>query len=129
MSGNLTDAAESLVLDWINGVGSPTRPTAPLKLALITTTTASTDSTAGSEVSGGSYARQTVTLSAASGGATSNSGTVSFAGMPSCTVGGVEIWDSAGSVRLWYGTLAANKVVNTGDTFEIASGQLTLSLD
>lgn len=126
MSGTFTDTAENLVMDWINAVGTPTRPSG-LKLAL--TTTVGTDSTAGTEVSGGSYARQTLAVSASSGGATANTATVSFAGMPSCTVQGVEIWDSAGGNRLWWASLAANKVVNSGDIFEITAGSLTLTID
>ena len=129
MAGNLTDTCENKLLDHILGTASYT-PTGPIKVALITTTTPSTDAAAGSEVTGGSYARQTLTCGAASAGATSNSGTLTWSAMPACTVGGVEVWDSAGTpVRLWYGTLAANKTVNSGDTFQITTGSLTLSLD
>lgn len=127
MADNLTNTAENLMLDWINGVGTPTRPTTPLKLALVTAN--GSDSAAGTEVTGGSYARQNVTFSAASSGATSNSGAVSFTGMPAATIVGVEVWDSAGTpVRLWYGPLSANKTTNSGDTFTIAAGDLDLTL-
>lgn len=130
MAGNLTDTAENLVMDWINGVGTPTRPTTSLQVALITTTTVSTDSTAGSEVSGGSYTRKNVTFTSSSSGASSNNADLTWTGMPACTVGGVEVWDSAGTpVRLWYGTLTANKTVNSGDTFTIATGDLDLTID
>jgi hypothetical protein len=127
VADNLTNTAEALMLDWLHAVGTPTRPTSPLKLRLMTAN--GSDSAAGTEVTGGSYAQQTVTLAAASSGVTTNSGAVSFTLMPSCTVVGVEIWDSAGSpVRLWYGALTANKVVNAGDTFTIADGELDLTL-
>lgn len=128
MAGNITDTAENLMLDWILVVGTPTRPTTSLKVALVTAN--GTDSAAGTEVTGGSYARQNVTFSAASGGATSNTGAVTYTNMPACTVVGVEVWDNAGSpVRLWHGALTANKVVNAADTFTIAIGDLDLSLD
>lgn len=128
MAGNITDTAENLMLDWILVVGTPTRPTTSLKVALVTAN--GTDSAAGTEVTGGSYARQNVTFSAASGGATSNSGAVTYTNMPACTVVGVEVWDNAGSpVRLWHGALTASKVVNAADTFTIAIGDLDLSLD
>lgn len=132
MADNLTDTAENLLLDWINVVGTPTRPTAPLKCRLMTAN--GTDSAAGTEVAnagGATYAAQNVTVAAASvaGGTTSNTSTLSFANMPACTVVGVEIWDSAGSpVRLWHSALAANKVVNLGDNFEIPSGDLDLTM-
>lgn len=126
MADNLTDDAELLVLDWVNGVGSPTRPTTPLKLALMTAN--GSDSAAGTEVVGGSYARQSVTLSAAAAGTTSNSGTVTFAVMPACTVTGVEVWNSDGSVRIWHGALSSSKAVNAGDTFLVNAGDLDLSI-
>lgn len=128
MSGNLTDAAELLVLDWVNGVGTPTRPTAPLKVRLMTAN--GSDSAAGTEVAGGSYTAQSVTLGAASAGAATNTADVTFTGMPAVTVVGLEVWDSAGSpVRLWYGPLTASKTTNAGDTFVVPAGSLTMSLD
>ena len=131
MAGNLTDAAELLMLDWVHHVGSPTQPTSPLKVRLMTTN--GSDSAAGTEVvdaGGSAYVRQSVTLSAASGGATSNSADVVFTNMPACTVTGIEIWDSAGtSVRIWYMPLTASKVVNLGDTFTLPATTIALSLD
>ena len=128
MAGSFTDAAELLVLDWVHGVGTPTRPTTPLNVYLLTAM--GSDSAAGTEVTGGSYARKSVTLSAAASGATSNSADVVFASMPACTVVGVEIWDSSGTpVRLWSMTLTASKVVNAGDTFTLTTGSIALSLD
>lgn len=127
MADNLTNTAENLALDWINGVGSPTRPTTPLKVALVTAN--GSDSAAGTEVSGGSYVRQSVTFDSAASGATQNAGAVTFTNMPAVTVVGVEVWDNAGTpVRIWYGALTANKTLNAGDTFIIAIGDLDLSL-
>lgn len=78
---------------------------------------------------GGSYARQNITVAAAVGGATSNSADIVFAGMPACTVVGLEIWDSAGSpVRLWHGPLTASRTVAAGDELRILAGDLDLSI-
>lgn len=127
MAGNLTDVAESLALDWLNNVGSPTRPPG-LSVRLMTAN--GSDSSTGTEVTGGSYAAQSVTFSAASAGATSNTALIQFTSMPACTVLGVEIWDTSGTPRrIWWGPLAASKTVNAGDTFEVAAGSLTLSMD
>lgn len=127
MAGNITDVFENRMLDWSLG-NTTTAPTAPLKCRLMTAN--GTDASAGTEVTGGSYASQTVTFSAASGGSTSNSADLVFNGMPACTVVGVEVWDSAGTpARIWYGALSANKTVNAGDPFKITAGQLQLSLD
>ena len=123
----MTNTAENLTLDWVLGVGTPTRPTTPLKVALVTAN--GSDTTAGTEVTGGSYARQTLTVGAASAGATSNSADVVFAGMPAATVVGVEIWDSAGSpVRLWYGALTVSRTVEAGDEIPLTAGSLALSI-
>ena len=124
---NLTNTAENLMLDWVLGVGTPTRPTTPLKVALVTA--AGSDTAAGTEVTGGSYARQNLAVAAAVGGATSNSADLVFTGMPAATVVGVEIWDSAGTpVRLWYGALSASRTVSAGDELRLTAGSLTLAL-
>ena len=127
MADNLTNTAENLALDWILGVGTPTRPTTPLKVALVTAN--GSDTAAGTEVTGGSYARQNLSVAAAVAGATSNSADLVWTGMPAATVVGVEIWDSAGTpVRLWYGPLTASRTVAAGDELRLTAGSLTLSL-
>lgn len=126
MADNLTDTYENAVLDWLNpGQAAPTRPTSPLTVALLTA--AGSDSAAGTEVVGGSYARQNVTLSAAAGGATSNTNLISFTNMPAATVTSLAIYENGGG-RIWHGTLTAPKTVNLGDTFQIAIGDLDLSI-
>lgn len=123
----MTNTAENLTLDWITGVGTPTRPTTPLKVALVTAN--GSDSAAGTEVTGGSYARKNLAVAAAVAGATSNSADLVWTGMPAATVVGVEIWDSAGSpVRLWYGALAASRTVASGDELKIVAGSLAISI-
>ncbi|MFJ3984422.1 phage tail fiber protein [Streptomyces fungicidicus] len=127
MADNLTATAENLTLDWILGVGTPTRPTTPLKVALVTAN--GDDTTAGTEAAGGSYTRQNLSVAAAVNGATSNSADLVWTGMPAVTVVGVEIWDSAGTpVRLWYGPLSASRTVAAGDELRLAAGALSLSL-
>lgn len=126
MADNLTNTAENRMLDALVGTASYSANT-PIRLALVTAN--GTDSTAGTEVSGGSYARQTITFSSASGGSISNNAVETFAGMPTCTVVGIELWDSAGTpVRLAYGPLTTSKSLTSGDTLEFAIGSITLSL-
>ena len=123
---SLTDGAENRVLDWLT-MNSTTAPTTSLKCRLMTAN--GSDSAAGTEVTGGSYVSQTVTFAAAASGATSNSGALTFTDMPSCTVVGVEIWDTNGTpYRWWWGALTGNKVVGAGDTFTIAAGDLDLTM-
>lgn len=126
IADNLSNTAENRCLDFINGL-TATAPTTPLKVALVTAN--GDDATAGTEVAGGGYARQSLTVAAAVSGATSNSADLVFTNMPACTVVGVEIWDSAGTpVRLWYGALTASRTVNAGDDFKLVAGALTLAL-
>ena len=126
MADNLTNDAENKMLDALVGTASYTADT-PIKLALVTV--AGSDSAGGTEVSGGSYARQDITFSAATGGSIGNDAVISFPNMPTCTVVGIELWDSAGTPkRLAYGGLTANKSLTSGDTLEFAIASITLSL-
>lgn len=126
MADNLTNNYEDAVLDWLNpGQSAPTRPTTPLTLALLTV--AGSDSAAGTEVVGGTYTRQTVTLGAASGGACSNTNLISFPDMPACEVVAVAVYENGGG-RIWHGELTDPKTVNAGDTFQVAIGDLDVSI-
>lgn len=126
MSDNLTNTAENRALDWLMGTAT-TAPTTPLKVALVTAN--GSDTTAGTEVTGGSYARRNLTVAASTNGATSNSADLVWTGMPAATVVGVEVWDNAGTpVRLWYGALAASRTVLAGDELRIPAASLTFSL-
>lgn len=84
--------------------------------------------------SGTAYARQAVTFAAASSGSSATSATVTF---PTATanwgtITHVAIVDGdvegAGNV-LFYGAVTTSKTIETGDTFQISSGNLTISLD
>jgi len=126
VADNLPDTIENQLLDALVGTASYT-VTTPIKLALVTAN--GSDSAAGTEVTGGSYARQTIAFDAASGGSIDNNAAISFTGMPACTVVGIEIYDSAGSPkRLAYGPLTASRTVTSGDTVQFASSAITLSL-
>lgn len=126
---SLTDAAETLALNWVNGEGAaPTRPTAPLMCRLMTAN--GSDSAAGTEVTGDTYTPQDANLG--TGNPATNATAITFSSIDSAasrTIVGIELWDSAGTpVRIWWGALTASKVVNAGDPFEIPIGDLSLSL-
>jgi hypothetical protein len=87
------------------------------------------DAAPGTEVTGGSYARQTVTVAASAGGSTANSADLVWTGMPACTLVGWEIWDSAGTpVRLWRGALDETVAVLAGSEYKIAAGGLVRTM-
>lgn len=84
--------------------------------------------------SGTAYARQAVTFAAASSGSSATNATVTF---PTATanwgtVTHVAVVDGdtegAGNV-LFYGAVTVSKLIETGDTFQISSGNLTISLN
>lgn len=126
MADNLPNTIENQLLDALVGTASYTMTT-PCKLALMTSN--GNDSTPGTEVTGGSYSRQTIAFDAASSGSISNNATINFTGMPAATVVGIEIYDNAGTPkRLAYGSLTANKTTASGDTIQFGAGNITLSL-
>lgn len=123
----LTTAEANRLLDASFGTASYTAPTTPMKLALCTAT--GNASSAGTEVTGGSYARQTLAMTAASAGSTPNTSLITFSGMPACTVTGVDIYDSNGVPRrCWWGALTASKTLGAGDSLTVPAGNLTAAL-
>jgi hypothetical protein len=131
MADNLTDAAENLVLEWLFSARTATRPTLPLKLKLMATN--GSDASAGTELStAGGYTAGGATVvfgTAAASGSISNTADVVWTNMPAVTINGVEIWDTAGTpVRIAYGPLSAPKTTNSGDTFTVTTGNLTMTL-
>lgn len=121
--------AETLIETFMLTNGTATRPT----VWYVSLHTADpTDAALATEVSGGAYQRQSATFSAPSGGATSNSGPLTF---PTATanwgtVTHVGIWDalSAGNL-LKSGALAASAAVNTGTTYSLPASQVSSSTD
>jgi hypothetical protein len=124
---NLVTVEANALLGGSSGQAAYAAPATPIKVALVTAT--GTATAAGTEVTGGSYARQTITFAAASGGSISSNVALTYTNMPACTVTGVDEYDSAATpVRRWFGALSASKTVNAGDTFSIASGSYTKTL-
>lgn len=127
MANNIVIQEANRLLDASLGTAAYTAPTTPMRLALSTST--GTNSSAGTEVTGGSYTRQTITFGAASGGSATNSGALTFTGMPAATVTGVEIYDSNGTPRrAWVGALTASKTVAAGDSLSFAVASIAISL-
>lgn len=130
MAGSLSNYAENKVIDHVLGKTAFTAPTAYLALY----TAAPTDAGGGTEVSGGSYARQAIAsaFGAASGGSSANTSQIAFPQATASwgTVVAFGILDAltAGNL-LWWGDLTTNKAVASGDTAVFNTGQLTVTLD
>lgn len=125
-----SDYLENRVLDHVLKNTAYTQPT-NLYIGLWTADNGLESGTLTSEVSGGSYARQLVTFGAASGGSASNSATVTFPAATANwgTITHVAVMDAvtAGNV-LFHGAVTTSKTIESGDTFQISSGNLTISL-
>ena len=119
---------ETKVLDHVFG---GTAYTAPSTLYLALFTTDSSESATGTEVSGGGYARQTVTFTT-SGATTSNDADVEFPTATASygTVVAVAVMDAlTGGNMLAYAGLSTDKTIDSGDVFRVPSGDLDITLD
>ena len=128
MADNLTTYAENKILDHSLGTTSWTMPT-QLYLGLFTA--APGEAGGGTEVSGGSYARQSVDFDAAASGATQNAAEVLFpvASANWGTVTHIALFDaSTAGNMIWYGALTASKAIDSGDQFKIADTDLDVSI-
>lgn len=118
---------ETLALTWLLTASAATRPS-NWHIALFTSDP--TDAGSGTECSGTSYARQAVTFTV-SGDTASNSATITFpaAGSNWGTISHVGVYDnSTGGNLLFHGAVTTPKAIDTGDTFQITSGNLDITL-
>ena len=134
MAGSKSDFLENELLDHVLGNAAYTAP-ATVYIALYTA--APTDSGGGTEASGGSYARKSVTNNAtnwpaASGGAKSNGTEITFTTATANwgTVVAFGIFDAltAGNLLYW-ADLTTNKAVNDGDTAKFNANDLDVTED
>ena len=146
---NMSDYMENRMIDQIFRAQSFSFP-GSLYFALFTTTPTDTftGSSAG-EVTGGSYARQTIVCGTATfyntqgttvgtstgtGGTTSQVNAITYPAATADwgTVVGILITDSgttAAGNSLFWSNLVASKVVGNGDTFQFAAGNLSCQID
>lgn len=141
----LTDFAENKIVDATlraQAIGTPVTWYVALYTAC------PTDSTAGTEVTGGSYARVAVTpglaafsgtqsagsttASSGTGGTVSNNAVWTFP-TPTAGWGTVVCWgvtDAATGGNIWiYSALTVNKTINTGDAVSFAAAAATYQVD
>ena len=125
-----SDYLEDKVLDHVFGGNAYTAPST-LYVALYTV--APTDTGGGTEVIGGSYARQTGTFSVSGTNPTTASNTAAIeyptATADYGTVVAVGILDASSSGNLLaYANLTTSKVVSSGDVFRFNTGDLDITL-
>lgn len=140
-----TDYAENALVDRL--VRAQATPAFPATWYVALFTTAPTDSTLGTEVSGGSYARPSLaaslanwagtqsagstTASSGTGGVTSNNSAINFA-TPSAGWGTVTHWclmDAVTAGNAWVcAALTTAKTINSGDTVSFSAAALTITV-
>ena len=119
---------ENKVLGHVFGATPYTAP-ATLYVGLFTSSPGETGS--GSEVSGGSYARQTIAFTV-TGNQASNTAAVEFPTATASwgTITYAAIYDAvSGGNLLAYGALTTSKTIDNGDVFRIPAGDFDINLD
>ena len=125
---SFSNSFETHVLQYVFTATTLTRPTA-WYLALFTTDPGDADG--GTEVSGGAYARQSVTFTV-SGDTASNSGAIEFPTATASygTVSHVGIYTAlTGGTLIAHAALTTSKAIDTGDVFRVPDGDLDVTLD
>jgi hypothetical protein len=115
----------------INGTLRATTFTAPAAVYVSLHTADPTDAGSGTEVSGGSYARQAATFGAPSNGASTTTADITYPQATASygTVTHIGIFDALTTGNLLYHSpLNTSKTIDTGDIFKITSGSLTVTL-
>ena len=119
---------ENKVLGHVFGATPYTAP-ATLYVGLFTSSPGETGS--GTEVSGGSYARQTIAFTV-TGSQASNTAAVEFPTATASwgTITFAAIYDAlSGGNLLAYGALTTSKTIDNGDVFRIPAGDFDINLD
>lgn len=132
MAGSKADYLELELLKWATGQVNDLGTAATPYIALFTV--APTDAGGGTEVVGGSYARQDSSgdWAAPAAGAVSNNAEIAFpqASADWGTVVAFAIMDAvSGGNFLYWADLTASKTVNSGDTFKFPIGNIDLTED
>lgn len=123
----LSDYAENKVLDAIGGNATFTTPT-NVYLGLSTGSLA--DDNSGTELSGNSYARVSVSFGAAASGTMSNDAAIEFAAATG-SWGSVSHWGLydalTGGNLLVHGSFTTAKTIASGDVLKVATGDLDIT--
>lgn len=132
-----SDYLENAVLDHVLSNAAFTQPT-DLYLGLFENTSGSAAANLEAGVltdeiatGGTGYGRETITFATASGGSADSAATVTF---PAATaswgeITHVAVLDAAtGGNVLFYGAVTTPKTIESGDTFQVSAGNLTISL-
>jgi len=122
---------ENKLLDHALGTASFTMP-ATVYLGLFTSGGGLEAGTLTAEISGGSYTRKVIDFAASSGGSAANSATIDFTTATATwgTITHIAVLDaSTGGNVLYHGAVSTSKLIESGDTFQVSTGNMTIALD
>ena len=130
----MSAASNYLELKLLDHALGTTAFTSPTSVYLGLFTTDPTDADSGTEVStsGTAYARETITFDAASAGSAASAATVTFSAATANwgTITHIGLYDAlSGGNLLFHGAVTTSKTIESGDTFQVSAGNLTISLD
>ena len=130
----MSAASNYLELKLLDHALGTTAFTAPSAVYLGLFTSDPTDADTGTEVSsvGTAYARETITFDAASAGSAASAATVTFSAATANwgTITHIGLYDAlSGGNLLFHGAVTTSKTIESGDTFQVSAGNLTISLD
>jgi hypothetical protein len=115
----------------INATLRNTTYTSPSVVYAALFTSDPTDAGTGTEVSGGSYTRKSITFGAPSNGASTNSAAVEFDQATGSwgTITHFGIYDASTSGNLLYhGALTTSKTIDSGDVFKFSTSNISVTL-
>lgn len=124
----MTDYLENALINHVLRNTALTSPTT-VYIGLLSATP--TDSTAGTELTGNGYARQSLAFAAPSAGTASTSAGVTFtaSGGDWARAYAIGIYDASTAGNLLFYKGISGKLVKDGETLTIDSGNLTVTLD
>lgn len=126
---DLSNHAESAFAEALRGGGNGTNITAPSALYVKLHT--GDPGEAGTSNASAETDRKEIEFGANSGGVITSSGDVEWTAWDagSETISHISIWDDPSAGNCWLvGDLAAPKSVSNGDTFRLASGDVTITI-
>lgn len=124
MAGLTTEAQQQVLAGLLAASGDD------IYLALYTTPTG--DDASGTEVTGGSYSRQSITFDTPVDGVAASDADVTFLDMPAAYVTHVALWIDDGVDPAWmfmHGALAAPISLDAADDLTFDAGDLIIEID
>jgi len=126
-------ASDFLELKLLDHALATTAYTAPGNVYVGLHTGSPGDDDAGSnEITGNGYTRKVAAFAAAASGSASTNATITFDAATGTwgTITHISLYDATTSGNLmFHGAVTTSKQIEIGDTFQISSGNLTISLD